>query len=72
MANDIYLSKEILKSFGYGSSSIPKEVILWHEPCGVVVYAATDAADRNAWVFMEAMSQHVRECGATFTRKMPK
>ena len=72
MATDIYLSKEVLKSFNYGISYKTGEIQLWHEPCGVLIFEALDAADRNAWAFMEAMSKHTRECEATFTRRINK
>lgn len=73
MATDIYLSKAVLDQFFYTSNTIVADLIhVWHEPCGVLIYEAEDAEERNAWAFMEAMSKHVRECEATFTRRIPK
>lgn len=64
MATDIYLSKGILEQFSYASPMDDHEIQLWHEPCGDVVAACTESEEKTAWIMMQLMHKHTRECPA--------
>lgn len=79
MSTDIYLSKATHEGFviavdsdqSYGGSVT---LSVYHKPCHELIFNedASEQHEINHWDFMEAMSQHVRNCGATFTRKQKK